>query len=90
MTSALSLTNVTKRYGANTSVDAISLEVPASAIVALLGLLGFVGFTDTGARLAVATVEDMISTPEQFAALLKSDMAKFAKLIKDANIRFEP
>jgi ABC-2 type transport system ATP-binding protein len=37
MTSALSLTNVTKRYGANTSVDAISLEVPAGAIVALLG-----------------------------------------------------
>jgi tripartite-type tricarboxylate transporter receptor subunit TctC len=27
------------------------------------------------------------SNPEQFAALLKSDMVKFAKLIKDANIK---
>ena len=32
-------------------------------------------------------LEPFISNPEQFAALLKSDMAKFAKLIKDANIK---
>jgi tripartite-type tricarboxylate transporter receptor subunit TctC len=32
-------------------------------------------------------LEPLISNPEQFAALLKSDMAKFAKLIKDANIK---
>ena len=37
MPSALSLSNVTKRYGANTSVDAVSLEVPTGTIVALLG-----------------------------------------------------
>jgi len=37
MPSALSLSNVTKRYGANTIVDALSMEVPSGAIVALLG-----------------------------------------------------
>ena len=35
-------------------------------------------------------LEPLISTPDQFAALLKSDMARFAKLIKDANIKVEP
>ena len=44
---------------------------------------------DVMERLVNQGLEPLISTPEQFAALLKSDMAKFAKLIKDANIRFE-
>ena len=34
-------------------------------------------------------LEPFISTPEQFATLLRSDMTRFAKLIKDANIRVE-
>jgi tripartite-type tricarboxylate transporter receptor subunit TctC len=34
-------------------------------------------------------LEPFISNPEAFAALLKSDMARFAKLIKDANIKIE-
>jgi len=34
-------------------------------------------------------LEPLISNPEQFAALLRSDMTRFAKLIKDANIRVE-
>jgi tripartite-type tricarboxylate transporter receptor subunit TctC len=34
-------------------------------------------------------LEPFISNPEQFAALLKSDMARFAKLIQDANIKVE-
>ena len=29
------------------------------------------------------------STPEQFAALMKADMAKFAKVIKAADIKLE-
>lgn len=37
MSSALSLSGVTKRYGANTSVDDVSLEVPNGTIIALLG-----------------------------------------------------
>lgn len=44
---------------------------------------------DVVERLVNQGLEPLVSTPEQFAALLKSDMAKFAKLIKDANIRFE-
>ena len=44
---------------------------------------------DVVERLVSQGLEPLISTPEQFATLLKSDMAKFAKLIKDANIRFE-
>ena len=30
-----------------------------------------------------------VSSPEQFAALIKADTAKFAKVIKAANIKFE-
>ena len=38
--------------------------------------------------LALTVRQEQVS--EQFAALLKSDMAKYAKLIKSANIRIEP
>jgi tripartite-type tricarboxylate transporter receptor subunit TctC len=40
-------------------------------------------------RLVNQGLEPYVSTPEQFAAMLKSDMAKFAKLIKAANIKVE-
>ena len=40
-------------------------------------------------RLVNQGQEPFVSTPEQFAALLQSDMAKYAKLIKDANIKVE-
>jgi tripartite-type tricarboxylate transporter receptor subunit TctC len=40
-------------------------------------------------RLVSQGLEPLISTPEQFAVFLKADMAKFAKLIKDANIKVE-
>lgn len=33
--------------------------------------------------------EPFVSTPEQFGALLRSDLAKYAKIIKDANIKVE-
>jgi tripartite-type tricarboxylate transporter receptor subunit TctC len=45
---------------------------------------------DVVERLTSQGLEPLISSPDQFAALLKSDMAKFARLIKDANIRYEP
>jgi tripartite-type tricarboxylate transporter receptor subunit TctC len=44
---------------------------------------------DVSDWLANQSLEPFISTPEQFAALLRSDMARFAKLIKDANIKVE-
>jgi tripartite-type tricarboxylate transporter receptor subunit TctC len=44
---------------------------------------------EVGELLSTQALEPLISNPEQFAALLKSDMARFAKLIKDANIKVE-
>ena len=34
-------------------------------------------------------LEPFISTPDRFAALMKADLAKFGKIIKDANIKLE-
>jgi len=39
--------------------------------------------------LAGQGVEPFINTPDQYAAVLKADMAKYAKIIKDANIKME-
>jgi tripartite-type tricarboxylate transporter receptor subunit TctC len=33
--------------------------------------------------------EPFVSTPEQFAVLLQSELAHYAKIIKDANIKVE-
>ncbi len=38
-------------------------------------------------KLASHGAEPFISTPDEFAALIKADMAKFAKIIKTANIK---
>jgi tripartite-type tricarboxylate transporter receptor subunit TctC len=40
-------------------------------------------------KLASQGVEPFILGPEQFAALLKADMTKYAKIVKTANIRLE-
>ena len=45
--------------------------------------------SDLKEQLASQGVEPFISTPEQFAALMKADMAKFARVVKAANIRIE-
>ena len=34
--------------------------------------------------------EPFVSTPEQTAALIKSDVARYAKIVKDANIKWQP
>ena len=44
---------------------------------------------DIVAKLAGQGVTPFASTPDQFAALLKADMAKYAKVIKVANIKLE-
>ena len=44
---------------------------------------------DTIEKLVSQGLEPFISTPEQFTALLKSDMAKYAKIIKTANIKMD-
>ncbi len=40
-------------------------------------------------QLAKQGVAPLVSTPEQFSALMKSEMAKFARIIKTANIKID-
>jgi tripartite-type tricarboxylate transporter receptor subunit TctC len=42
---------------------------------------------DVKKRFADLGVEAVSSTPAEFAAFIKDEMAKYAKLIKEANIR---
>lgn len=44
---------------------------------------------DTLEKMQNAGVETMSGTPEQFAALIKSEIARWAKVIKDANVHIE-
>ena len=42
---------------------------------------------DIKEKLASQGVDTFISTPDQFAALIKAEIAKYAKIIKTANIK---
>ncbi len=42
---------------------------------------------DVKKRFADLGVEAVSSTPEQFGAFIKAEMGKYAKLIKEANIK---
>lgn len=44
---------------------------------------------DAKQRLAAAGVEPLVNTPEQFARFLKSETARFAKIVKSARLRIE-
>ena len=44
---------------------------------------------DVKARLLAQGVDIISSSPQQFSAYLKSETAKWAKVIKDANVRPE-
>lgn len=44
---------------------------------------------DTKEKFASQGLEPFISSPDQFSALLKTDMARYARIIKAANIKFE-
>ncbi len=44
---------------------------------------------DIKEKLASQGAQPFISTPDQFAALIKADMAKFAKIIKTANVKLD-
>ena len=68
--------------------------VPAGTPKAIIDKLAaevarIVALPDTKEKLDSQGFAPFISTPEQFAALLKSDMAKYAKVIKAANIKIE-
>jgi tripartite-type tricarboxylate transporter receptor subunit TctC len=45
---------------------------------------------DVVERLTNQGQDPYVSTPEQFDSLLKSELARYAKIIKDANIKVEP
>ena len=45
---------------------------------------------ETHAKLAEMGADDtMTRTPEEFAALVRADIARFAKVVKEANIKIE-
>ena len=44
---------------------------------------------DIEARLVSQGLETLITTPEQFGALMKADLAKYAKIIRTANVKLE-
>jgi tripartite-type tricarboxylate transporter receptor subunit TctC len=63
---------------------------PKSIIDKISGdMAGILALPEIVEKLGNEALEPFISNPEQFAALLKSDMARFAQLIKDANIKVE-
>jgi tripartite-type tricarboxylate transporter receptor subunit TctC len=47
------------------------------------------GTSDFREKFAKQGVEPFINNPEQFAALIKAESAKYAKVIKDANVRLD-
>jgi tripartite-type tricarboxylate transporter receptor subunit TctC len=63
---------------------------PADVISKLSTEIGkILSMPDIKAKLAGQGMDTFISTPEQFAALMAADMAKYDKIIKTANIRRE-
>jgi tripartite-type tricarboxylate transporter receptor subunit TctC len=45
-----------------------------------------VALPDVKERLAVLGLEPVVNTPEEFAAQIKTEMARWAKVIQDAGI----
>jgi tripartite-type tricarboxylate transporter receptor subunit TctC len=62
-----------------------------SAIVAKLSaeLARILRLPEIRAKLVAQGLEPYITTPEQFGALMKADQAKYAQIIRTANIRLE-
>jgi len=52
-------------------------------------MAGILVMPDIDEYLARQGMEPFVSTPEEMTALVKSDIAKYAKLIKDANIKIQ-
>jgi tripartite-type tricarboxylate transporter receptor subunit TctC len=49
----------------------------------------YMAMPDFKEKLVVQGMDPVFSTPDQFAALLKADLARFTKIIKATNIKFE-
>jgi tripartite-type tricarboxylate transporter receptor subunit TctC len=70
------------------------MQVPAAtpkAVVAQINrqLAAIFREPDITKRFTDAGVAVVASTPEEFSALLKSEVAKWGKVVKDANIKIE-
>jgi tripartite-type tricarboxylate transporter receptor subunit TctC len=64
--------------------------VPKSIVEKLHGeIVNAVNAADTRERFAVLAVEPRTNTPQQFRALLESDVKRWAKVVKDAGIKIE-
>ena len=63
---------------------------PRQVIAKLSGEIGRIMLSpDIRGKLASQGTDPFVTTPEQFAALIKADMARYAKIIKAAHIRAE-
>lgn len=70
------------------------LLAPAATPAPIVGKLNaeiakVLAMPDIRERLLTQGMDPFISSPEQFAALIKSDLAKYTKIIKSANIKLE-
>ena len=70
------------------------MSAPSRTPAAIIRLLNqesaqFLKTTEVKERFFKVGVETVGSSPEEFAAVIKSDMTKMAKVIKDAGIREE-
>ena len=70
------------------------LLAPAATPRAVIDKLGaemakILGTADMREKLTSQGMEALITTPDQFAALIKADLAKYARVIKTANIKLE-
>jgi tripartite-type tricarboxylate transporter receptor subunit TctC len=52
-------------------------------------LARILGTPEVSEKLSAQGMDPFVSTSEQFATRMKSDLSKFAQLIKAANIKFE-
>ncbi|MEM8556879.1 MAG: ABC transporter ATP-binding protein [Bacteroidota bacterium] len=97
--SAIQITSVTKRYGALTAVDAVSLDVPAGSLVALLGpsgcgkttLLRLVGGFETpdAGQIAVGGRDVTTLPPQQRpSAMVFQSYALFPTMTVGENVEY--
>uniref|UniRef100_UPI00374D5F28 tripartite tricarboxylate transporter substrate-binding protein n=1 Tax=Rhodoferax sp. TaxID=50421 RepID=UPI00374D5F28 len=64
--------------------------IPAAIVKQLNETLATVlGAPDLREKLSVEAIEPMVMSPEQFAAFIKTDIARWTKLAKDRNIQLD-
>ena len=61
------------------------------AVIARLNdeIVRAIGMPDVQARLIAGGLDPVTTTPDEFAAIIKADIARWAKVVKEAGIRAE-